>query len=147
MLLALHAALAWGVESLFSRAMLLVHFGIFLIWEPVWRGERNLDSRQAFMVVILGLLLAGWNNWWLMAVWLAVLFALIGGNLLGSEQPRQRMAALIAALYLLSMLLVWVVRHLFSDREFEPTLILLVKCGLPLFPLAITLIPMPAASR
>src|SRR6187397_372607 len=132
MLLALHAALAWDIDSLFSRAMLLVHFGIFLIWQPVWRGERTLDSRQAFLVVIVGLLLAGWNSWWLMAVWLAVLFSLIGGNLLGSQQPRQRLAAMLAALYLLSLLLMWVVPHLFVEQRFEPALTILVQYGLQL---------------
>ena len=147
MLLALHAALAWGIDSLFSRAMLLAHFGIFLIWQPVWRGERNLDSRQASLVVIVGLLLAGWNSWWLMAVWLAVLFALIGGSLLGSEQPRQRLAALLAALYLLSLLLVWVVPHLFADQQFEAALVAMVRYVLPLLPLAIVAIAVPVASR
>ncbi len=147
MLLALHAALAWGIGSLFSRAMLLVHFGIFLIWQPVWRGERNLDSRQAFLVVVVGLLLAGWNNWWLMAVWLAVLFALIGGNLLGGEQPRQRLAALIAALYLLSLLLIWVVPHLFVDQQFDSALVATVRYALPVLPLAMIAIRMPVANR
>ncbi|MEO8441215.1 MAG: ATP-binding protein [Betaproteobacteria bacterium] len=147
MLLALHAALAWGIESLFARAMLLVHFGIFLIWQPVWRGERKLDSRQAFLVVIVGLFLAGWNSWWLMAVWLAVLFALIGGNLLGSEQPRQRVAALLAALYLLSMLLVWVVPHLFADQQFETPLNAMVRYALPLLPLAMMVIPATSVTR
>src|SRR5476649_55373 len=68
------------------RAMLLVHFGGFLIWQPVWRGERKLDSRQAFLIIVVGLLLAGWTSWWLMAVWLAVIFALIGGNVLGRDR-------------------------------------------------------------
>jgi signal transduction histidine kinase len=147
MLFALHAALAWGIESLFARAMLLAHFGIFLIWQPVWRGERKLDSRQAFLVVIVGLLLAGWNSWWLMAVWLAVLFALIGGNVLGSEQPRQRMAALLAAVYLLSMLLVWVVPHLFADQEFDTALVIMVRYALLLLPVVVTFIPAPEVSR
>ncbi len=147
MLLALHGSLAWDIDSLFSRAMLLVHFGIFLIWQPVWRGERNLDSRQAFLVVVVGALLAGWNNWWLMAVWLAVLFALIGGNLLGSEQPRQRMAALLAAVYLLSMLLVWVVPHLFIDQGFDTALVATVRYALPLLPLAMIVIPTGTTTR
>jgi len=147
MLLALHAALAWGIDTFFSRAMLLVHFGIFLIWQPVWRGERNLDSRQAFLVVIVGLLLAGWNNWWLMAVWLAVLFALIGGNLLGIEQPRQRLAALLAALYLLTMLLVWVVPNLFVGQQFDTALLAMVRYVLPLLLLVMVAIRVPAASR
>ncbi len=147
MLLALHAALAWGIDTFFSRAMLLVHFGIFLIWQPVWRGERNLDSRQAFLVVIVGLLLAGWNNWWLMAVWLAVLFALIGGNLLGIEQPRQRLAALLAALYLLTMLLVWVVPNLFAGQQFDAAVVAMVRYVLPVLLVVMIAIRVPAASR
>ncbi|MDB5812677.1 MAG: ATP-binding region, ATPase-like protein [Betaproteobacteria bacterium] len=147
MLLALHAALAWGIDTIFSRAMLLVHFGIFLIWQPVWRGERNLDSRQAFLVVIVGLLLAGWNNWWLMAVWLAVLFALIGGNLFGIEQSRQRLAALLAALYLLTLLLVWVVPHLFTDQQYDTPVVVLVRYVLPVLLLAMIAIRVPVAVR
>jgi signal transduction histidine kinase len=147
MLLALHVTLAWGIENLFSRAMLLAHFGIFLMWQPIWRGERNLDARQAFLIVVVGVLLAGWNNWWLMAVWLAVLFALIGGNLIGTEHPRQRLAALLAAIYLLSALLVWVVPHLFADQEFEQSLLILVRYGLPILLIAIMAVPVPAANK
>ena len=147
MLFALHYALAWGIEGWPARAMLLVHFGLFLMWQPVWRGERGLESRHAFLVVIVGLLLAGWNSWWLMAVWLAVLFALIGGNLLGSEQPRRRLAALLAALYLLSMLLMWVVPHLFTEQRFETALTVLVQYGLQLLPLLILMIRVPAGSK
>ena len=83
MLLALHAALAWGITEWWSRAFLLAQFGLFLMWQPVWRGEANVESRYAFLVVIVGFLLAAWNSWWLMAVWLAVLFGLIGGSVPG----------------------------------------------------------------
>ena len=106
-----------------------------------------LELRQALVVVIVGLLVAAWNNWWLMAVWLAVLVALIGGNLLGSPQPRQRLAAMLAALYLLSLLLVWVVPHLFAEQDFDPALKLLVQYGLQLLPVAIIFIPVPRDSR
>ncbi len=147
MLFALHYAVAWGIDDWLARAMLLAHFGLFLMWQPVWRGERSLESRHAFLVVIVGLLLAGWNNWWLMAVWLAVLFALIGGDLLGSQQPRRRLAAILAALYLLSLLLMWVVPHLFADQRFEPALTILVQYGLQLLPILIIVIPVPAGSK
>ena len=60
-----------------AKVILLAHFGLFLLWQPVWRGERDIESRYAFLVVIVGFLLAAWNNWWLMAVWLAVLFGLM----------------------------------------------------------------------
>lgn len=147
MLLALHAALAWGIDSLMARAMLLTHFGIFLMWQPLWRGERSLETRHAVVVIVVGVMLTGWNNWWLMAVWLAVLFALIGGNLIGSEQPRQRFAAMLAALYLLSMLLIWVVPHSFAEQKFDSVLVGLVRYGLLLLPIVIVLVPAPDRSR
>jgi signal transduction histidine kinase len=162
MLLALHASLAWGITDWWSRALLLAHFGLFLLWQPVWRGEADIESRYVFLVVIVGFLLAIWNNWWLMAVWLAVLFGLIGGSVPGIAQRRQRMVSMLAALYLLSMLLMWVVPHLFADQTLEeatamlarqgvmalPTLVqshpsllpvLLVQYGLPILPVAILL--------
>jgi signal transduction histidine kinase len=137
MLLALHAAMAWGIADWWSRAFLLAHFGLFLLWQPVWRGESNVESRYAFLVVIVGFLLSAWNNWWLMAVWLAVLFGLIGGSVPGTAHRRQRLVSMLAALYLLSMLLIWVVPHLFVDQPFEDALVYLVQYGLPLLALAI----------
>ena len=72
MLLVLHAALAWGIDSLVARAMLIVHFGVFLMWHPLWRGERSIETRHAFVIIVVGIMLTGWSNWWLMAVWLVV---------------------------------------------------------------------------
>jgi signal transduction histidine kinase len=162
MLLALHASLAWGITDWWSRALLLAHFGLFLLWQPVWRGEADIESRYVFLVVIVGFLLAAWTTWWLMAAWLALLFGLIGGSVPGIAQRRQRMVSMLAALYLLSMLLMWVVPHLFADQTLEdatarlaqqgvaswpallqshPSLlpVLLVRYGLPVLPIAILL--------
>lgn len=147
MLLALHFSLSWGIDGWAARAALLAHFGLFLMWQPVWRGERNLEGRHAMLVVIVGVLLAVWNNWWLMAVWLAVLFALIGGDVTRGQQPRHRLIALLAAVYLLSMLLMWVVPHLFENQRFENALTLLVQYGLQLLPIAIVVIRVPAGGK
>src|ERR1700674_4334801 len=68
MLLALHASLAWGIEEWWSRAFLLAHIGLFLIWQPVWRGEGELQTNHAALIVVAGALLTVWNNWWFMAV-------------------------------------------------------------------------------
>ena len=147
MLFALHYALAWGIDDWPARAILLAHLGLFLLWQSARRGEHILEPRQALLVVIVGLLFAGWNNWWLMAVWLAVLVALIGGNLLGSPQPRQRLVAMLAALYLLSLLMVWVVPHLFADQIFDPALVLMVQYGLQVLPIMVIFMPIPEESR
>src|ERR671917_1565777 len=75
MLLALHASTAWGIDDWWARAFLLAHFGLFLLWQPVWRGESDVEPRQAFVVIGVALLFVVWYTWWLMAVWLAILFA------------------------------------------------------------------------
>ncbi|HEV7804060.1 MAG TPA: ATP-binding protein [Burkholderiales bacterium] len=143
MLLALHASIAWGIDDWWQRAFLLAHLGLFLLWQPVWRGQREIAPSQAFMVVALACLLVGWYNWWLMAVWLAVLVGLIGGSVPRIGERRQRMISILAALYLLSILLMWVVPQLFAGQVIEPALALLVRYALPLLPLAILVVRAP----
>lgn len=140
MLLALHAALAWDFDSTWSRAFLLAHVGLFLIWQPMWRGERQLSLRHVALIVVIGLVLVGFTNWWLMAIWLAVLFGLIGGNVPGIRERRHRVASLLAAVYLLAILLVWVVPKLFSAPEATSGAVdLLVRYGLMLLPVLVIL--------
>jgi signal transduction histidine kinase len=147
MLIALHMALAWGIDGLFTEAMLMAHFGLFLLWQPIWQGDGRLENRHALGVILVGLVLTVWCSWWLMAVWLALLFGLIGGKLIGNEQPRQRFAAMLGAFYLLSFLLVWVVPHLFVGQLFADVLVSLVRYGLLLPPLVLMCVPEPTSKR
>ena len=144
MLLALHASIAWGIDDWWPSAFLLAHLGLFLLWQPVWRGEREIEPGQAFSVVAVACLLVGWHSWWLMAIWLAVLVGLIGGSVPRIGERRQRVISILAALYLLSMLLIWVVPQLFTGQVIEPALEMLVRYALPLIPLAMLVIRVPA---
>lgn len=138
MLLSLHGAVAWGIDDAWSRAFLLAHVGLFLIWQPMWRGESALAARRAVFIVVIGLVLVGFANWWIIAIWLAVLFGLIGGNVPGIREQRHRFASLLAAVYLLAMLLVWVVPQLFTVPEARPAAVdILVRYGLALLPVLI----------
>jgi signal transduction histidine kinase len=141
MLLALHAALAWEMSAWWARALLLAHFGLFLMWQPVWRGERAIDAPYAVLVVGAGLALAVSNSWWLVAVWLAVLVGLIGGAVPGTADRTRRAASILAAVYLLAMLLIWVVPQLIEGgAPREAAQLALVRYGLPFLPLAIGLL-------
>src|SRR5688572_29667842 len=144
MLLALHASIAWGIDDWWARAFLLAHFGLFLLWQPVWRGESEVEPRQAFVVIAFAVLFVGWYTWWLMAVWVAVLFGLIGGSVPRIADRRQRLISVLAAFYLLSMLLVCVVPRLFVGQTVQPAVDALVRYGLPLLPAAILLVRVTA---
>ena len=133
MLLGLHAALVFGIDSALSKALLLSHFGCFLLWQPVWRGEQTLYVGQGLIILAAAALLLALESWWFIALWLCLLFALIGGELPGIKNVGTRLVSLIAATYLLSILLLWVVPHLFEDAQFSALVTAGVRYGpLPL---------------
>lgn len=129
-LLALHGALLLELGDPLAKALLLSHFGFFLLWQPLWRGEQKLIPGQAILIIGAAVLLIAAGSWWLMALWLAVLFSLIGGNVPGIKNIRQRVVSLLAAVYLLAILLTWVVPHLFPEQNFPTILTMVVRYGL-----------------
>lgn len=142
MLLSLHAALAWGVGAWWSSSALLVHFGLFLMWQPLWRGERKLNhGHLAWVLLGGGALILLWNSWWMATLWLGVLVGLVGGDVVGMTGRRQRLGHLFALLFLLAMLLLWVVPHLFADLQSDPALSLMIRYGLLVVPFLVAVLP------
>ncbi|HEX4985624.1 MAG TPA: ATP-binding protein [Burkholderiales bacterium] len=129
-LLALHCALMLELGDPLARALLLSHFGFFLLWQPLWRGGQKLIPGQVALIIGAAVLLIAAASYWLMALWISVLFSLIGGNVPGIKNFRSRMVSLLAAVYLLSVLLTWVVPHLFEDQAFSEPFKALVRYGL-----------------
>jgi len=129
-LLALHGTLILNLADPLAQALMLSHFGFFLLWQPLWRGEQKLIPAQTVLIIGAAVLLIVASSWWLMALWISVLFSLIGGNVPGIKNLGQRIVSLLAAIYLLSVLLTWVVPHLFPDQEFPEGLLAVVRYGL-----------------
>ena len=136
-LLALHCALLLELTDPLARALLLSHFGFFLLWQPLWRGGQKLVPTQVTLIVVVAILLIAAGSWWLMALWISVLFSLIGGNVPGIKNFGQRIVSLLAAVYLLAALLTWVVPHLFADQFFSTPFQVLVRYGIVLPAVAI----------
>ena len=90
MLLSLHAFLIWGEQDTYLRqSFFLCTYGLFLLWQPVWRGVEKLSLAALAIFVAIGLI--GFLNfsWWLTALWLAVLFGLLGGRVFSDESDRK----------------------------------------------------------
>lgn len=141
MLFALHLCLVFDVETGAARSFLLAHFGLFLMWQPLWQGAHRLVWSRAALVFAGGLALASWSTWWLIGLWLVVLLSLIGGNAFGLRDSRARFAATLAALYLMAMLLVWVVPHMVSAVDENAWILATVRYGLPVPILVIVALP------
>ncbi len=121
MLASLHLTLWLEVNSIWSRPLLLTHFGLFLLWQPLWRGEYELRLGGVVFIVCIGSVVLLWLNWWLLAFWVAGLFALVGGRVFSFHTRWLRFLYLAVMAYLLAALLLWVVPHLFGlPHLFEP---------------------------
>jgi hypothetical protein len=146
-LLALHGALLLELGDPLAKALLLSHFGFFLLWQPLMRGEQKVIPGQAILIIGAAVLLIAVGSWWLMALWITVLFSLIGGNVPGIKNFGQRVVSLLAAVYLLSVLLTWVVPHLFPEQAFPGLLTLVVRYLLVLPVIAIFFVKTEKSKR
>ncbi len=134
MLLALHVVLLNGPGWAWADALLMMHYGLFLLWQPIWRGEQTLGWLQVLLFVGGGAALLAMLSWWLLAFWLAVLIGLMSGRLFSMRARREHYANLAAVGYLLTMLLAWVEPHLLNLRESLASVQWLVEFALPAIP-------------
>ena len=137
MILSLHALLIWGDSVDLHRALFLCHYGCFLMWQPVMRQSKTLSWQAAFLIVVGAAVGMFFINWWVIAFWIASLFALIGGRIFSEETSRDRLPNILASTYLLAILLLWVVPKLLKSNDDLAAAAFMLTYFLPLLPLAI----------
>ena len=117
MLLTLHGTLLFGVDSPWAHPLLFAHLGLFLLWQPLWRGESEVGrGALAFIVLAAGAAMF-WLSWWVMAFWLTGLFGLVGARVFAFRDRWARLLYLAVMVYLLAVLLLWVVPNLFVTQS------------------------------
>ncbi|ADE10685.1 sensor histidine kinase [Sideroxydans lithotrophicus] len=141
MLVVLHLALWLGTESLFMHPLLLMHLGLFLLWQPLWRGESKLHIGAAAFIIAISLIMTFLLNWWVLAFWVSVLFALVGGRVFSFYARWQRLYYLLMMAYLLTILILYIVPNLFHLLGMGDVMSNLMNFGLPLLLLIMALLP------
>ncbi|HET7766543.1 MAG TPA: hypothetical protein VFK92_15775 [Burkholderiales bacterium] len=131
MLICLHLAAIWGAEDIWARGMMLAHFGLFILWQPFMRGERRLTSFQVAAISAIALGILYFLNWWLLALWVAVLAGIVGGKVFLFQARWLRRFYLVVLLYLVSLLLVWIVPNSFVRVPLPNEVGMLAQWGLP----------------
>ena len=141
MLVLLHLTAMRGVEDIWARALMVAHFGLFILWQPFMRGEQSLTPVQlAAIALVCALTLLFWN-WWLMMLWLCILAGVVGGKVFLFQARWQRNFYLAVLLYLVSLLLVWVFPQLLPGLSQAPELKQMTQYGLPLLFVAMLVFP------
>lgn len=80
MLELLHLSIWFDFGSLMSRSLMLSHLGLFLLWQPVWRGDEKLSIKNTILFIVFTLTITFWLNLWLLFAWLILLIGFISGR-------------------------------------------------------------------
>jgi signal transduction histidine kinase len=88
MLEMLHLSIWVDFGSIISRSFMLSHLGLFLLWQPVWRGDKNLSIENTILFIVFTLTLTIWLNLWLLFAWLILLVGFISGKVTTNKNER-----------------------------------------------------------
>ncbi len=113
----LHAALLVGVNNAWAYPLLIAHLGLFLLWQPLWRGEREIGQTVLVLMTLIIAITMALLSWWAIAFWLIGLFGLVGSKVFAFRDRWSRLVYLLVMTYLLVLLLLWVVPNLFSAQN------------------------------
>jgi len=141
MLVLLHLTAMRGVEDVWARALMVAHFGLFILWQPFMRGEQSLTPQQISVIALVCVLALFYWNWWLMLLWLCILAGVVGGKVFLFQARWQRYFHLTVLLYLVSLLLIWVFPQLLPGFSQTKELAQFATYGLPLLFLVMLALP------
>lgn len=142
MLLALHEALITDPGGNFQRIWLLVHFGLFLLWQPFFETEQELGRLALALMIAITSAILYFLPGWLIGAWVCVLIGILGGKVFTVQAARRGRFYLVAFFYLASMLLLWAVpRLVLHDRTIPEPVAVFAQLLLPLSLAALVFLP------
>lgn len=145
MLWLLHGTLLLGVQSPWVHPLLLAHLGMFLLWQPLWRGESRVGTGASLIIAVAAAAALFWLSWWTVAFWLTGLFGLVGARIFVFHDRLTRWLYLSVMFYLLVVLLLWVLPNLFAAQYTVDVGRILMRYVLPLLLLVMTVLPVGKA--
>lgn len=148
MLLTLHAALMSEPGAQLQRAWLLVHFGLFLLWQPFIAGDRELEIFSAAMLLLVTAATLYFLAGWMIVAWLLILIGILGGRVftVRGTTAWQNRFYLVAFGYVLAVLLLRAVPALvLNEDDIAGPLQTFIEFGLPLVLLPLAVLPGVAA--
>jgi signal transduction histidine kinase len=143
MLLALHAALVTD-PGVFQRLWLLVHFGLFLLWQPFFAAERELDVFSLVLLVAIVIATLYFLAGWMIVTWLLVLLGILGGRVFTVQATSRNRFYLVAFAYVLTIMLLWAIPALvLGGQNLPEPAIIFAQRVLPLMLVLLAILPLP----
>src|SRR3954469_9721560 len=123
MLVALHLALFSTPGGQFQRSWLLVHFGLFLLWQPFIAAEREIELFSGVLLFVITTVTIYFLAGWMIVAWLIIVLAILGGRVFTVHASKRNRFYLVAFAYLLAVLLMRAVPVLVLEVEVPEALL------------------------
>jgi hypothetical protein len=141
MLVALFLVLWQGPATLLGRALFVVHFGLFILWQPFVHGEQRL-SRASLLGLTVTVLAAGaFLQGWMIVLWIMTLTAIVGGKVLLFGARASRLFYLLALAFLVLALFLTAAPLVAVQAKPPQAILLLGYAGMPLILVVMALLP------
>ena len=141
MLLALHGALV-SEQDAFVRTWMLVHFGLFLLWQPFFSTRRRIEPVAALLLLVI----VGATIWlvasWMIVAWVLLLLGILGGRVFMTAPASRDRFYLVAFAYLVAVLLLWAVPSRLLEQPVPENVALFARVLLPCTLALLAFLPM-----
>jgi signal transduction histidine kinase len=147
-LLVLHLGLVQGPGNLAGRMLLLAHFGLFLIWQPLVHGGYRFALRGLLVLlgVVLGMALEA--SWGMVTLWLMALASLVAGGAFLESLAVARWTYRLAVGYLILALALLVLPEVLPNASADVVSLRPLRVyGLPLLLAMLAVLPVPPSSQ
>jgi signal transduction histidine kinase len=132
MLEMLHFATWYDFGDHLSQSLLIAHIGMFLIWQPVLEGDRQISWGKSLLFLAFTLAIIYWINWASITIWLVLLIGFVGGRV--TTRRYERNVYMLVMAFLMFELIISAIPQMF-DLKLNKTILNIFQIGLPLLPL------------
>ena len=139
MLFGLLAATLLGDNDTIAKSFLVVHFGFFLLWQPVIKPQSSFSARQVVVLLLVIFAFIYWFNPWLNAFWTLLLLTLLTGHIFARGLARAAYGLAVIVLFLELVLIT--TPELFKLAAISSSLKTIFNTALLLTPLILLFIP------
>jgi signal transduction histidine kinase len=134
----LHFSIWLDFGSPLSRSFMLIHLGLFLIWQPVWKHDEQISWFNSLVFILLTLTFVTFMNWTLLFGWLILLSGFAGGRIIVNRNERATYMNVLT--FLITELIIQCTPGLFAI-EIQANVSGLFEILLPFLPLLIVFLP------
>ena len=132
MLACLFLVLSQPLESVMVRPLFLAHLGLFILWQPLVKGQQRVSTSVLVSLVAMAITATLAINGWLLMLWILMLAGIVGGKVLLLGSPVKRLFHLFALGFLVLALLVLATPLALPAAKLPVALVTVVRFVLPL---------------